>query len=72
MICTDPTAHIHPLALHKHIARHFCKHFPKHAHKIVHAMQHVHHAFMHCGELMLVLLVGLSGIMFANFTGSLE
>jgi hypothetical protein len=27
---------------------------------------------MHCGELLLVLMVGMSGIMFANFTGSLE
>ena len=60
--------HIHPLALHKHLARHF----HKHAHHYVHVAQHVHHAFMHCGELLLVLMVGMSGIMFANFTGSLE
>lgn len=60
--------HIHPLALHKHLARHF----HKHAQHYLHAAQHIHHAFMHCGELLLVLMVGMSGIMFANFTGSLE
>jgi surface antigen len=60
--------HIHPLALHKHIARHF----RKHAHRYIHIAQHLHHTFMHYGELLLVLMVGMSGILFANFTGSLE
>jgi len=45
--------HIHPLALHKHLARHF----HKHAHTYIHMAQHVHHAFTHCGELLLVLMV---------------
>lgn len=68
MICTNPREHTHPLAFHKHIARHF----RKHAHAYVHVAQHVHHALAHCGELLLVLFVWLGGIMFANFTGSLE
>lgn len=49
--------HIHPLAIHKHIARHLRKHFSNHAHKYMHLAQHVHHAFLHYGELMLVLLI---------------
>jgi len=60
--------HIHPLAVHKHIVRHF----HKHAHKYVHAAQHLHHVFIHCGELILVLIMGMSGIMFANFSSSLD
>lgn len=68
MICTNQRKHTHSLAFHKHIA----KHFHKHTHAYVHAAQHVQHALMHCGELLLVLIIGLSGIMFANFSGSLE
>lgn len=62
------TQHIHPRAIHKHIARHF----HKHAHKIRHIHQHVHHFLAHCGELLFVLFIGLGGIMFANFTWSIE
>lgn len=60
--------HIHPLALHKHLARHFHKHAAAYAH----VAQHVHHALSHCGELLVVLLFGISGVMFANFTWNLE
>lgn len=63
-----PIERIHPLAVHKHIARHFHKHAPAY----LHAAAHLHHTFLHCGELLLVLMVGMSGIMFANYTGSLE
>lgn len=48
------------------------KHFHKHAHHVDHIAIHVHHTLLHCGELLFVLLVGLLGILFANFTGSLE
>ena len=60
--------HIHPLALRKHLVRHFHKHAPTY----VHVAQHVHHALSHCGELLIVLLFGISGVMFANFTWNLE
>lgn len=62
------TERIHPLAIHKHIARHF----HKRAHKVTHVGFHSHHFLAHCGELLFVLLLGLGGIMSANFTWSLE
>lgn len=66
---TQHTA-LHPLAIHKRLARHFHTH--THAHHITHIGHCTHHILSHCGELILVLLVGMWGVMFANFTGSLE
>ncbi len=57
----------HSLAWHEHLVRHF----HKHAHKILHVYRHLHHAFLHMGELMIIACISLSGVLFANFSGSL-
>ncbi len=47
----------------------------QHMHRILHVVHHIHHAFLHCGELIAVVCfvwyMAISGFISANFTSSL-
>ncbi|MEI7562194.1 MAG: hypothetical protein WCJ39_00250 [bacterium] len=54
------------------IRHHIVRHFHKHAHKIVSAYNHISHVVLHSGELIVVLVMGLSSFLFASWSGSVD
>ena len=52
--------------IHKHIMHHACMSYHKHHHRVHRAVHHIHHFGVHIGELVLIMMVWFSSLMFAG------
>lgn len=52
--------------IHKHIMHHACIYYHKHHHRVHRAVHHIHHFGVHLGELILIMTVWFSSLMFAG------